>query len=171
MLQLNARDRDRLVVLRQIHGGQLSVSEGSRRLKLSLRQVRRMLRRFEVEGDASVIHRGRGKASNRRRPEEVRARVLERAREEVYRGFGPTLLAEHRHRAARRHARLHDPLPRPTSPDRACGCARAHSRKAPDDRNAARWIHALPLGARHTSRFNRTWPTRLRRYSPTLPRK
>jgi hypothetical protein len=95
MLQLNARDRDRLVVLRQIHGGQLSVSEGSRRLKLSLRQVRRMLRRFEKEGDASVIHRGRGKRSNRRRPESVRARVLERAQEEVYRGFGPTLLAEH----------------------------------------------------------------------------
>ena len=95
MLQLNTRDRDRLVVLRQVHGGELSVSEGARRLKLTVRHVRRMLRGFEVDGDASVIHGGRGKRSNRRRPESIRALVLERAREEVYRGFGPTLLAEH----------------------------------------------------------------------------
>lgn len=95
MLLMNTRDRDRLVVLRQVQDGQLSVSEGARRLKLTLRHVRRLLRRFEVGGDASVIHRGRGKPSNRRRPEAIRARVLERAQEEVYRGFGPTLLAEH----------------------------------------------------------------------------
>jgi hypothetical protein len=95
MLQLNTRDRDHLVVLRQMQTGELNVSEGARRLKLALRHVRRMVRRFEADGDASVIHRGRGKPSNHRRPEQIRLRVLERAREVVYRGFGPTLLAEH----------------------------------------------------------------------------
>jgi hypothetical protein len=95
MLLLSTRDRDRLVVLRQVREGQLSVSAGAGRLKLSVRHFRRMLRGFELEGDASVIHRGRGKPSNRRRSEAIRTRALERAREEVYRGFGPTLLAEH----------------------------------------------------------------------------
>lgn len=95
MLLLSTRDRDRLVVLRQVHEGQLSVTAGAGRLKVSVRHLRRMLRRFEVEGDASVIHRGRGKPSNRRRSGAIRTRALERAGEEVYRGFGPTLLAEH----------------------------------------------------------------------------
>jgi len=95
MLLLNTRDRDRLVVLRQIHEGRLSVTAGAGRLKLSVRHLRRMLRRFEADGDASVIHQGRGQPSNRRRPDPIRARALERAQEEVYRGFGPTLLAEH----------------------------------------------------------------------------
>ena len=95
MLQLSRRDRDRLVVLHQVNDGVLSVAAGARRVRLGLRQFRRLLRRFEVEGDASVIHRGRGQPSNRRLPEAVRATTLERAREPVYHDFGPTLLAEH----------------------------------------------------------------------------
>jgi hypothetical protein len=126
MLHLNTRDRDRLVVLRQIRNGDLSVSEGARRLKLTLRHARRMLRRFEIKGDASVIHRGRGQPSNRRRPERIRLRVLERAREAVYHGFGPTLLAEHLSR---------DPAIGPLSPATlrqwmiAAGLWEVHARK------------------------------------------
>lgn len=95
MLKLSTRDRDRLVVLHQVHDGVLSVAAGARRVQVGVRHFRRMLRRFEAEGDASVIHRGRDRPSNRRLPEAVRAAVLERAREPVYHDFGPTLLAEH----------------------------------------------------------------------------
>jgi hypothetical protein len=89
------RDRDRLVVLHQVHDGVLCCAEGARRVRLGVRHFRRLLRRFEVEGDAAVIHRGRDRPSNRRLPAAVRAAALERAREPAFHDFGPTLLAEH----------------------------------------------------------------------------
>jgi hypothetical protein len=95
MLRLSTRDVDRLAILHQVRDGVLSAAEGARRVRVGSRHFRRMLRRFEAEGDASVIHRGRDQPSNRRRPEAVRAAALRRAREPAYHDFGPTLLAEH----------------------------------------------------------------------------
>lgn len=95
MLTLSARDRSRLVVLHQVQDRLLGVSEAARRLELSGRHMRRLLRRFEREGDAAVVHRGRGRRSNRALPDALRKRVLERAREPLFHDFGPTLLAEH----------------------------------------------------------------------------
>ncbi len=57
--------------------------------------MRRLVRRFEKEGDAAVIHRLRGRPSNRRVKGEVRVRALQKARETLYKDFGPTLLSEH----------------------------------------------------------------------------
>lgn len=95
MLTLSTRDLDRLAVLHQVSDGLISVAAGAQRARVVVRHFRRMLRRFEEEGDASVIHRGRGRPSNRRFPEAVRAAALERARHPQYHDFGPTLLAEH----------------------------------------------------------------------------
>ena len=95
MLTLSTRDMDRLVVLHQVSDGLISVTAGAKRVRVVVRHFRRMLRRFEEEGDASVIHRGRDQPSNRRLPEAVRAAALERARQPEYHDFGPTLLAEH----------------------------------------------------------------------------
>ena len=59
------------------------------------RHFRRLLRRFEAEGDAAAIHALRGRRSNRALPREVRKRALAVALDPLYRDFGPTLLAEH----------------------------------------------------------------------------
>lgn len=95
MLKLSTRDVDRLAILHQVRDGVLSVAEGARRARVGNRHFRRMLRRFEDEGDRSVIHRARDRPSNRRLAESVRTVALERAREPAYHDFGPTLLAEH----------------------------------------------------------------------------
>ena len=68
VLRLSAKDRDRLVVLHQVQQKQLSVSAAARRLHLGVRQMRRVVRRFEEEGDASVVHALRERPSNRRPP-------------------------------------------------------------------------------------------------------
>ncbi len=95
MLTLSQRERDRLVVLRQVSDGLVGPRRGAELLGITVRHFRRMRRCWEAEGDASVIHGLRGRRSNRAKPAEVRAWALERAREPVYRDFGPTLLAEH----------------------------------------------------------------------------
>jgi hypothetical protein len=95
LLTLSQKERDRLVHLRLVHEGQLSVAEGARRAGVGLRHFRRLLRRFETNGDQVVVHGLRGRASNRRLSESVRERALEKARQPLYHDFGPTLLSEH----------------------------------------------------------------------------
>lgn len=106
MLTLSLQDRDRLVVLRHVKEGGLGPSEGARRLGLSARQFRRLRARWLRDGDRAVIHAARGRPSNHRLPEALRARALEMARDPVYEDFGPTLLAEHLERDAR-GSRIH----------------------------------------------------------------
>jgi len=95
VLTLSQKDRDRLVVVREIGEGRVSMSEGARRLRIGVRQMRRLQRRYEREGDRVVVHGLRGRPSNRRLRAELRARALEKAREPLYADFGPTLLCEH----------------------------------------------------------------------------
>lgn len=95
MLKLSQTDRDRLVILHQVQQGQLSAAEGARRAGVGARQFRRIVRRFEREADAAVVHGLRGRRSNRRLPEGVREAALAKARQPLYHDFGPTLLSEH----------------------------------------------------------------------------
>lgn len=95
VLTLSLRDRDRITLLRQVAEGVLGPKEAAERLGLTARQFRRMRRRWEKDGDAAVVHRGRGRASNRRLGAELRERALEMAADPLYEGFGPTLLSEH----------------------------------------------------------------------------
>lgn len=100
MLTLSLRDRDRLSVLRQVDERLISARRGAELLGLSVRQLRRLRRRFEREGDRAVIHGLRGRPPNNLKPAELKARALERASEAVFADFGPTLLAEHLSRDA-----------------------------------------------------------------------
>lgn len=95
MLEMSQRDRDRLVVIRQVAKREITVTRGAELLRLSRKQMGRLRDRYLEEGDGAVIHRGRGRRSNRSKPEAWRRRVLERAREPLFHDFRPTLRAEH----------------------------------------------------------------------------
>ena len=93
-MELSLRERDRMAVMRQVSDGVPTPTAGAARLGVTRRHMRRMRRRFEVEGDGAAVHGLRGRRSNRARAPEVREAVLAMAAA-VYAGFGPTLLAEH----------------------------------------------------------------------------
>jgi winged helix-turn helix protein len=93
-IDLSAKERERLKVLHEIEQGHLTQVEAARRLRLTDRHVRRLLGRVRVEGDPGVVHRLRGRPSNRRLPPALETRVLDRVRQR-YADFGPTLAAEH----------------------------------------------------------------------------
>jgi len=65
-IEMSQRERDRLKVMASVLSGRRRQREAARLLKLSVRQVRRIQRRLEAEGDGAVIHRLRGRPSNRR---------------------------------------------------------------------------------------------------------
>ena len=90
---LSQRERDRLRVLQEVEGRHLQQVEAAARLKLSVRQVRRLQRRWRAEGDGGLVHRGRGRVSNRKMAEALRSQVLEEVRQR-YADFGPTLAGE-----------------------------------------------------------------------------
>jgi hypothetical protein len=60
---------------------------------VSLRQGRRVWKRFKKSGDAGLVHGLRGRASNRRLGEDARERIVKR-HQERYADFGPTLACE-----------------------------------------------------------------------------
>jgi transposase len=90
---MSRKERDRLKVMGPLSEGRLKPKAAARLLGLSTRQVRRIQRRYEAEGDGGLVHRSRGRRSNRRLAEKVRRKALARLRR-CYRGFGPTLAAE-----------------------------------------------------------------------------
>src|SRR5258708_2035695 len=94
-IELSTKERERLKVLHEVEQGHLKQVEAARRLRLSDRQVRRLQARLRAEGDGAIVHGLRGRRSNRKIPEILAQRALRVLRRERYRGFGPTLAAEH----------------------------------------------------------------------------
>jgi len=103
-IEMSQRERDRLKVMAVVLSGRRTQPEAARLLKRSVRQVRRILRRLEAEGDRGVIHKLRGRPSNNRKSGPLRRQILTMYRQE-YPDFGPTLAAE---KLAGRGLRLSD---------------------------------------------------------------
>jgi hypothetical protein len=92
-LRMSTDERDRLDVMGRVKRGELTVTAASGLLGLSLRQARRVWKRFKAAGARGLVHGLRGRASNRRFAEAFRARVIKR-HQERYPDFGPTLACE-----------------------------------------------------------------------------
>ena len=93
-LRMSDKERDRLEVMRRLSRGETRQVDVARALGLSTRQVRRIGRRIEREGDRGLIHRARGRPSNRRTPREIERRAKALLREKSH-DFGATLAQEH----------------------------------------------------------------------------
>lgn len=98
-VRMSVKELKRVHVIRQAMGKALRQREASEVLGITTRQVRRLIQRVQAEGDVGLVHRGRGKPSNRRHSPAGKARVLGLYATH-YRDFGPTLAAE---KLAERH--------------------------------------------------------------------
>jgi hypothetical protein len=92
-LVMSGKERKRLEVFRRVLAKELTLSKGAELLGISGRQAKRILARYRLQGDAGLVHRLRGRASNRHvqpiRKEQAMALYCEK-----YVGYGPTLAAE-----------------------------------------------------------------------------
>src|SRR5437867_9888282 len=93
-IALSQRERDRLRVLHEVKQKQITQIAAAGRLKITARQVRRLLLRLREQGDRGLIHGLRGRPSNRRLAPVFEQKILARVRQR-YADFGPTLAAEH----------------------------------------------------------------------------
>lgn len=93
VISMSAKELKKLQVIQQVTEKRLKQTKAAEFLELSLRHVKRLVQRFREEGPASLVHRLRGRSSNRRCPDRIRAKVLQ-LYQTRYRGFGPTLASE-----------------------------------------------------------------------------
>lgn len=93
-LAMNVKERRRLEVFSRVRQGELTLVKASQLLSLSYRQTKRAYARYRREGDAGVVHRLRGRRSNRGTDAAKKARVL-KLYQEKYPDFGPTLAVEY----------------------------------------------------------------------------
>jgi len=98
-VMMSGKELRRVHVIRQVLEKQLTQGEAAVCLGLSDRQIRRLSKRVKQEGDQGLVHRRRGKPSNRRIAEPAKAKML-RLYETHYGDFGPTLAVE---KLAERH--------------------------------------------------------------------
>ena len=90
---MSEKERRRMVVMERVMGGEVSVREAAGWVGVSTRQMSRIKGRYRREGAAGLVHRSRGRGSNRGSGEAVREACLGVYRERLG-GFGPTLAAE-----------------------------------------------------------------------------
>lgn len=96
---MSEREVLRAAVLAQVAAEEWTLVEAAERMELSYRETKRLWKRYQKEGAAGVVHRSAGRASNRAKPKQLRAKVLRLVRAkysgEQGKRFGPTLAAEH----------------------------------------------------------------------------
>jgi transposase len=90
---LSAKERARLVELEQVKAGRQTVVAAAERLSMSGRQCKRIWKRYRAEGAKGLVHRSRGRPSNRKLDPDSKRQSLELCRTRLE-GFGPTLAAE-----------------------------------------------------------------------------
>lgn len=92
-VSMSKKDLDRLEILRSVQNKKLRQVDAARMLKITDRQVRKLLRRLEQEGPSGIVSRLVGKMGNRRKSPQLKEQVMALLREK-YEGFGPTFAVE-----------------------------------------------------------------------------
>lgn len=90
---MSRKEIDRVSVLKEIENGILKQGDAGRKLGVSTRQIRRILKKYRRDGPSALIHKLRGRRSNNKTPQELLDQAIHLI-EEKYDDFGPTLAAE-----------------------------------------------------------------------------
>lgn len=93
IIEMSMKELKRLKVIQEAIEGQITQKAASAMIGLSERQARRLIRAVRQEGERGVVHRSRGRPSNRRIPGKIKNKALQQYRKK-YRDFGPTLATE-----------------------------------------------------------------------------
>ncbi len=93
IIAMSVKELEKLKVITDVTEKRISQKNASKRLNLSSRQIRRLVKRFKAEGANGLINKKRGSVSNNKLPYDLKLKVLNLYKEN-YHDFGPTLFAE-----------------------------------------------------------------------------
>lgn len=84
---------DRVGVMQRLVAKELKQGHAAKLLKVSVRQVKRLIKAYRAEGAKGLVHKGRGRMGNRALAQTERTRMLDIIKTK-YADFGPTLACE-----------------------------------------------------------------------------
>lgn len=90
---MNSKEMDRLKVMQKLAEQRMSQKSAAKELGISLRQVKRLWKRFREKGAAGLVSQQRGKASHNHLSKETEQAVVDLLHSR-YADFGPTLAQE-----------------------------------------------------------------------------
>jgi transposase len=93
-IAMSQEERDRLEWLKRAKDGVISQREAARRMGVTDRWVRKLLKRMKRQGDRVVVHGLRGRASNRKIASQVHVQAIELLKQPDWHDFGPTFASE-----------------------------------------------------------------------------
>ena len=92
-INMTEQDEFRFGAINSLIQNKIDMSQTMKMLDLSKRQVKRLRKRVREHGTEGVIHKGRGKRSNRKTPDDLREKT-EKLLKEKYPDFGPKFASE-----------------------------------------------------------------------------
>src|ERR1700682_91808 len=99
-IAMSQEERDKLEWLKRAKDKVVSQRKAAQNLGVSDRWVRKLLQRMKSEGARAVVHRLRGRASNRKIRAELQAQAIQILKQPDWHDFGPTFASE---QLAQRH--------------------------------------------------------------------
>jgi DNA-binding CsgD family transcriptional regulator len=91
-IAMSQEERDWLDWLKRARDGKMTQREAAERMGVTERWVRKLLRRMKKQGDAVVVHRLRGKASNRKLSAKTQKQALAILGKPDWHDFGPDVV-------------------------------------------------------------------------------
>ena len=98
-MMMSQKEAKRAQIMELLTAGKIDQKEAGKRLAVSVRQIKRVVRRYRAAGLSGLISKKRGQPSNRRLDDETKRLSVELIGAH-YRDFGPTLASE---KLAERH--------------------------------------------------------------------
>lgn len=93
-ISLTPLERERYDIIRACIDGDITNAEAGARLRLTVRQIRRLKRAVEKRGEEGVLHGSRGRPSNHATRPDISSASIAYLSEEKHRDFGPTFAQE-----------------------------------------------------------------------------
>jgi hypothetical protein len=93
IITMSVKELKRLKVVQEAIARHITQKSAAELVGMTERHMRRLVKAVRTEGERGLVHRTRGKPSNNRIAEEVRAKAIS-AYKGSYMGFGPTLASE-----------------------------------------------------------------------------
>jgi len=92
-ITMSRKELEQVKIFEKLKNGKITQAEAAYRLNISDRWVRKKLKRYKEYGEEGLIHKSRGKQSEKRWSEDEKTVAIELLKSDWY-GFGPTFAAE-----------------------------------------------------------------------------
>src|SRR3989338_9546097 len=93
IIRMSGRGLKKSHIIHKVLDKELKQIRAAEILSLSDRQMRRIVKRVRKEGNTGVIHKSRGRVSNRTLPKRIKDKVIKLYREKYW-DYGPTFATE-----------------------------------------------------------------------------